>query len=308
MKKASPTLIGAFVLGAAILAAGGAILFGSGRFFEKTTRVIFYFEGSVNGLSIGAPLKFKGVPIGQVVEIRLLFDEGENTAAIPVVAEIDDGLVSNKLGSEIEMNRQEIERLVSRGLRATLESQSLVTGLLYVSLDLQPDSGAHLFPHTDRYPQIPTLPSTLEQFSETVSEVMHQLREVNFQKLMQGVTDTVAGIDKIVNSPQVAQTIEELDSTMKAVRSVVEKLDSSIGPLTKDVEQTAQEATRVLDTLRQTIEEARELIEPDAPLAYQLEQTIKDVGAAARALQQVAQMIDEQPTVLLYGNQSGADR
>ncbi len=307
MKKASPTLIGAFVLGAIALALGGLAVFGSGKFFQKTTRVILYFEGSVNGLSVGAPLKFKGVPIGQVSEIQLMFDQDEQIAAIPVIAEIDDGLVSTNLGTNVDLNAREIENLVARGMRATLESQSLVTGLLFVSLDIEPDNDATTLPVKSRYPQIPTLPSTLEQFSATLSDVVKQLRDVDFRKLMDGITQTVSGLNRIVNSPEVEKTLNDLDETLKAMREAVLEIKSAVGPVTTNLEEATQEATKVLESLRSTAESARELLNPNAPLAYQLERTIKDVGEAARALKELAQLVDEQPTVLLYGKEQGEE-
>lgn len=307
MKKASPTLIGIFVLGAIALGLGGLIVFGSGKFFEQRTKIIMYFEGSVNGLSVGAPLKFKGVPIGAVSEIRLMFDAEENIVAIPVVAEIDNTKVSTDLGNEIDLDDESLEELVRQGLRATLESQSLVTGLLFVGLDIVPDSGAKTLPIQGEYPQIPTLPSTLEQFSATLTEVLKQIREVDFKKLGEGITKTVDGLQKIVNSPEIAETITELDQTLAAMRQAVEEVNRVIGPVATNIEDATKEATRVMESLRKTVETAQSLIEPDAPLAYQLEQTIREVGQAARALKQLADLVDEQPTVLLYGRKPGEE-
>lgn len=303
MKKANPALIGVFVLGAIALAVGGVVIFGSGKYFEERTRIIMYFEGSVNGLSVGAPLKFKGVPIGEVAEIRLLADQEENIVAIPVIAEIDDGKLATNLGAEIDLDDENIREMVASGLRATLESQSLVTGLLYVGLDIQPDSGAKTLEIKSAYPQIPTLPSTLEQFSATLTSLMKQLRDVNFKKLGDGITETVDGLNKIVNSPEITETITELDKTLIAMRQAVEEINGAIEPVATDIERTMEEATKVMESLRKTVDTAQSLIEPDAPLAYQLEQTIKDVGDAARALRQLAELVDEQPTVLLYGKE-----
>ena len=108
-----------------------------------------------------------------------------------------------------------------------------------------------------------------------------------------------------MNSPEIAETIEELDKTLIAVRHTVEEIEGAVGPISKNVEEATREATLTLESLRETIETAKSLIEPNAPLAYELEQTIRDVGAAARALKQFANLVDEQPTVLLYGKEGG---
>lgn len=305
MKKASPTLIGVFVLGAIALAVGGVVVFGSGRFFRERTRVILYFEGSVNGLAVGAPVKFKGVTIGEVAEIRLVMDREENIVAIPVVAEIDDGMLSTDVGTDVHLDDEDVASLVRAGLRATLESQSLVTGLLFVGLDIQPGSGAKSLEIRSPYPQIPTLPSTLEQFNETLTGVLKQIRAVDFQKLLEGVSKTVDGIERIVNSPAVGDTIKELEQTLQALRQTVDEINRAVGPVVGNFDDASRQATKVLESLQKTVDTVDDLIQPDAPLAYQLEQSIKDIGEAARAVRQLADLVDEQPTVLIYGKERG---
>ncbi|MBM4267953.1 MAG: MCE family protein [Deltaproteobacteria bacterium] len=305
MRKASPTLIGAFVLGAIALAIGGVVVFGSGQFFEDRIKVIMYFRGSVNGLSVGAPLKFKGVPIGQVSEIRLLVDRPKDIVAIPVVAEINKAQVTTDLGRKADLNPESIQEFVKMGLRARLESQSLVTGLLFVGLDFVPDSRPRKLTIQSDYPEIPTLPSTLEQFNQTLSDVLKQIRQVDFAKLMDNVSKTVDGIERLVNSPEIGEAITALNGTMQSLRQAIEEVDTQVGPIAENIEKMTAEASRALASLRSTVETAQTLIEPEAPLAYQLQQTLTDVGQAARAVQNLASLLDEQPTVLIYGKERG---
>ena len=305
MNKESPTLIGAFVLGGIALGLAGLVIFGSGKFLQQRAKVMMYFQGSVNGLSVGAPVKFKGVPIGQVSNIGLVIDEAEKIVAIPVIAEIDKGKLATDMGREVHLSEERIQELVEAGLRATLESQSMVTGLLFVGLDLDPSSDATVLPVDTPYPQIPTLPSTLEQFSETLTEVLKQVREVDLVKLMDGVTKTVDGMQKIVNSPEIAETLEELDATLHATRQVAEQINQAVGPVSEDLSDAAERASQLLKSLQKTVNRTNQLLQPNAPLVYQLQESIREIGAAARAVQELASMIDEQPTVLLYGKDSG---
>jgi len=88
-KKTSPALIGAFVVGAVVLLVIAVIAFGSGRLFRQTKEFVLYFDGTVNGLHIGAPVKFKGVEIGSVKNILLQLDNDTRVDKIPVIIEID---------------------------------------------------------------------------------------------------------------------------------------------------------------------------------------------------------------------------
>ncbi len=98
-KKISPTLIGGFVLGAVILLVIAVIAFGSGRLFRKTKEFVVYFDGSVNGLNIGAPVKFRGVEVGSVKNILLQLEKGMEVQSIPVVFEIDLKKITSRGGA-----------------------------------------------------------------------------------------------------------------------------------------------------------------------------------------------------------------
>src|SRR5262245_30436492 len=139
-RKANPIIIGAFVVGAIALAVFGIVVFGSGRLFKETTPFVMYFTGSVDGLSVGSPVKFKGVEIGGVTSIQL--DLGEE-ARIPVWIEIDNKKIVAR-GAEWPSDRAALRAAIERGLRAQLNSQSIVTGLLFVQLDYHPETPAVL--------------------------------------------------------------------------------------------------------------------------------------------------------------------
>src|SRR5512147_2002724 len=87
-KQANPKLIGGFVLGAIALLVAGLLVFGSGKFFTRRLPVAMYFEGSVSGLDVGAPISFRGVKVGEVTKVFLRYDPSANSLVIPVLAEL----------------------------------------------------------------------------------------------------------------------------------------------------------------------------------------------------------------------------
>ena len=145
-KKANPKLIGIFILVAVALLVAGIVIFGSGRFFQEKQRYVLFFEGSIKGLDIGAPVILKGVQIGQVTGIKVVYDPELWSFQSPVHIELFPKRIADvKLSEEVsklygyERGTQEmIDLFVQRGLRGQLEMQSFVTGKLMVALDFHP--------------------------------------------------------------------------------------------------------------------------------------------------------------------------
>src|SRR5579871_6438689 len=121
-KKANPALVGSFVVGAVVLVAIAVVALGGADLFRARPRAVAYFDGSVSGLSVGAPVTWLGVRIGSVTEIRMDFDASRRTVRIPVFIEFEPERV-NILGGDEEAIR--VKDLVQKGLRAQLQSQSM---------------------------------------------------------------------------------------------------------------------------------------------------------------------------------------
>ncbi len=177
-KKLSPTLVGGFVVGALALVVIGIITFGSGRLFSKTFEFVLYFDSSVNGLNIGAPVKVRGVEIGTVTNILLTLDRekikkeaaesGVRQAMqrwnprIPVIIEIDAEKLTSRGATGLALTDPEaFDALIEQGLRGQLQTESLVTGLLYIDLDFHPGSSVNVVEASvSGYKEIPTIPTT----------------------------------------------------------------------------------------------------------------------------------------------------
>src|SRR5262245_17503760 len=142
-KRINPAVVGVFVLGAIGLLVVAIMVWGSGRLFERTFQFVCYFRGSVNGLTVGAPVKFRGVQIGAVTDIRLRYAQERGEPRIPVFIKVHPDLV-RELGATEAADLERYRELLTRGLRARLETQSLLTGVLYVNFDLEPESPLEL--------------------------------------------------------------------------------------------------------------------------------------------------------------------
>src|SRR5262249_18800728 len=140
-RKINPTTIGAFVVGAIVLLIAGALLFGGNTFFQEKVPYVMFFESSVEGLNVGAPVIFRGVQVGQVTAISAIADPQRFDVRTRVQVEFVRGVIKvGEEGPRFEDHRAAVQRLIQKGARASLRMQSFVTGLLYVALDFYPDT------------------------------------------------------------------------------------------------------------------------------------------------------------------------
>jgi paraquat-inducible protein B len=326
-QKISPTLVGGFVIGAVVLLVIAVIAFGSGQLFRKTREFVLYFDSSVNGLRIGAPVKVRGVEIGAVKDIRFQLAEDTQINKIPVIVEIDlDKLTSRgakaAAAEDVKSFRQVI---VERGLRGQLMTESLVTGLLYVGLDFFPGSPIHLVQRTDRdhkYPEIPTVPTYLEQAQDTAARILAKLEEFDFKGMMDSVSRAVDGFGSLVNSPalksaiqRVDQTIPKIDQAIVEIRKMTSNLDDNITVLSANLQQTSDAAREAMQqaalTMKQTdaaFKEAeavmtniRGMSDPDSVTFYEIGRSLREVSAAARSLRILSNSVERNPRALIFG-------
>jgi paraquat-inducible protein B len=327
-KKVSPAVIGAFVLGALALIVIAILVFGSGRLFRQTKAFVLYFDGSVNGLRIGAPVKIKGVEIGSVKDIRFQLEKTAELK-IPVIIEIDLEKFTSRgatQAAETAMDREALHAvIVERGLRGQLEMESLVTGLLFVALDFFPGTPIHLVQGTDgdyKYPEIPTLPTTMEQARDAVTQILNKLEEIDFKALIVSLESTVDGIKRTVNSPDLEVTIRSLrktvpkvDEAVLSIRDLAVTLNDNTKTLAATLEQTTidtraslkqadetlRQATATMKSAEAAVTNIETLTDLDSPVNYELVKGLREVSAAARSLRSLTDYLERNPRSLIFG-------
>ena len=315
--KANPVTIGAFVVGAVILAAAGILIFGSGQLFRNTGQYVLFFPGAVDGLNVGAPVKFKGVEIGSVKDIRLRFGEqglisAERVAEgirIPVIIELDYDKLRGRGGTSAATSAQGVKTLIDLGLRGQLNSQSLVTGLLFVQLNFAPDAPAiFVLPPGGDLPEIPTIPTTIEQVQNAAENVFRQLQEAHIEKLVTSLTATSDSINNVVTTPELKAalqalptTVANLNQTVTDIRELSLHLDTKAGPLLDSLKGTSDKGGVALDQARVTLQTVDTFVEPESPLSTQLSGSLQEVSDAARALRLLATYLERNPSALVRG-------
>lgn len=325
-KKVSPTLIGGFVVGALALVVITVLMFGSGKLFRKTKEFILYFDSTVNGLRVGAPVKFRGVEIGSVKDILLQLDKDIKVGRIPVIIEVDLEKVTSRGGTGgILRDPKMFKAAIDEGIRGQLRTESMVTGVLYIGIDIFQGSPARFVQapgERHKYQEIPTVPTELQRVEETVTEVLAALQAIDLKGLAHSVTETVNGVNRLVASPELKSTLRSLEHTMPkvdeaiaSIRQVAVTLDGNVKSLSDNLEKTSTEARQVFtqtavavkhaeEAMREvetTMASVRAVIDPDSPTFYDLTRTLKEVSAAAHSLRSLANYVERNPRALIFG-------
>ncbi|MGZ8155211.1 MAG: MlaD family protein [Burkholderiales bacterium] len=320
MKRTTPTVIGVFVIGAALLAVAAVLFFGSGLFHEKRLQAVSFFNGSVAGLRVGAPITFRGVPVGEVKSLGVrLMPDGQSI--IQVNMQLVPGMVA-VYGADRAEQDADVSALVKRGLTAKLVTQSFVTGLLNVELAFRPGVHASSLGDTTA-PEIPTVPGDLEALTR-------QLQTVDIVAAVDSFQRTLASLNTILTSPDVKQAVSDLPQITGGLKHAVATVDREVTALSRtgrgallgteaavhktfaSIDTLAahldNEAAMTLTALRGTLESAnatldgtRTLVDPQGETVLQLQRTIDDLAETAARMRSFAERVDRNPSVLVRG-------
>jgi paraquat-inducible protein B len=306
-KQANRMMIGGFVVLAVIIMAASLVVFGSGKFFKKTNKYVLYFNESIKGLSVGAPVLFQGVQVGSVTDIILEADLTKMKTQIPILIEVEP----DRWKVRGERNYREVAaKLIEMGLRAELVMQSFITGQLMIQLDFYPKSKicyapAQLDKDYQDYVVIPTCPSTSERLAQA-------LGDLDLKGIERHLLSLLSNVDRLVSNPDLAASIVALKGTLQAADKLVTKVDRQVDPVADDLKKTVKGIGKLADNvdsrvggvatgLDKTMAAAKGVLSQDSPLMVELENTLKEIAAMSRSFRQLANYFEQHPEALIRG-------
>jgi paraquat-inducible protein B len=325
-QKANPTIIGGFVLGAIGLVVVAVAVFGSGKFFSRHPRAVAFFQGNIQGLTVGSVVTLRGVEVGSVTAIQLNLDVKDMEPIIPVYMEFDPERLHIPHGAftVAEVAAQEPLKLaIARGLHAKLVTQSLVTGQLIVDLALDPDEPRRFAGVDPSTVEIPTTESDFDKLKKA-------LTQLPLDKIAASALQLLEDTDRLVKSDEIPKLLtslvsvsDNLNALVSGTREDLPKVIADIRELTHSTGETLGAAKTTLTTANQllggdvreavrgavgTLERAQKLlansdglVAPNSPQRYDLDQTLRNLTAATRALRTFAEGLERKPNSLVMG-------
>jgi paraquat-inducible protein B len=314
--RVSPALIGSFVVSGVALVVAAVIVFGSGRFFDERESFVAFFPGSVNGLTVGSNVSFRGVNVGTVREV-LLSMGGDSLAQgvdyrIPVVFDIDQTMIRAR-GARIQLgDPQQFQELLDMGMSARLDTESLLTGRLYIALDFRPTSNPVFYGASHDYPEIPTVPSPMAEVQEKIRELADRFADVDLEELFTAMRATLDGVEELVTDEElqaVASNLNRLvftvDETVVGIRQLVTTVDTTVGPVQERFASAATRAEASMQEIDETMDALEAVLDPGSPLILGLVATLEELQLAATSLRRVAELVDRDPSILVRGRATG---
>lgn len=334
-RKADPAAVGAFVVGAALIAIWAIVFFGSGKLFSDTTAHVSYFPGSIKGLDVGAPVTFRGVRIGTVTDIQAIYDVPNDSFYLPVIYEIENDHFQTvgdmeHLTFDPNDDEQSIAHLIESGLRARLELRSMVTGQLNIELDMFPDTPVTLRGHKGPQLEVPTLKTGIEEFMGRVKAFFDRMEKFPVDEIGENLNATLAGIDKIINSERATSIVDgvdalvnspdlksalsnldralvSFDAAMRSTQQFVDAADTELEPIVDHVMTASKGLEDALNDTRNLMRDVRNSISEDSELRTRTTRAMEELEAAAQSVRILADYLERHPESLIKGKPNPGD-
>lgn len=328
--KISPAVVGVFVLGAMLLIIVALLSFGGVNFFSKPQRFLVYFDESIHGLDLGSSVKLRGVRVGRVTDLNIRYDAATNKSVVAVVCEFSRNMIVDDKGQPIDVSdRAKLQTMVDHGLRAQLGVVGLATGLLFVELDFYdpeqypagpPEPGA-------RHLVIPSVPSTISEYQASLTEILSDLKRVDFAGLSRNINATLntanqklQGIDTVrlsehwvktadaigamVSDPEIKKAILNLNAAGDDLRALIARLTTQVQPTSDKLAQTLDEAQKALAAFNAAATAAQRFIAAQNGVGEEAAQTMEQLRQAAAAVQRLADFLERHPNAIITGRKA----
>lgn len=259
--------------------------------------LISYFDGSVRGLSPGAPVEVRGMRIGTVRQVGIEYDVANHRVQVPVIYDIEPQRIRIVDGKE-EPEGTELAALVSQGLRAQLTTGNLITGQLLISLDFAPDAPPAEVVREGDMLRMPTIPSSLDTIQRSLTGLLDQIGSLPLDDLVTQLKETVQAVGSIANSGDIKEAVRNVNLVLREVSSLAAKLNQDTGPVLSELQRSAQ-------ALGEAARTANGLISPRSDIRLNASQLMDELAQAARSVRDLADYLERHPDALLRGKSGG---
>jgi paraquat-inducible protein B len=267
----------------------------TGPISYRKERMLLYFEGSLRGLSIGAPVEIRGIKIGKVIDFKIIGDFTAHKILLPVLIEYEPqriGVIRGEQAVGLEARLEQYSTLVDLGLRAQLKTGSILTGQLFVDFDFHPGAEPAEVAVEDGVLVLPTIPSELQELRADVTTVLKRLQAIPVEEIANNLKDTLAGTKQIANSPELKQSLARLNQTLAHTEEITARLNTEAVP---ELKATLTEARRSLALAQQNV------LRQDSAVYHELTRALEELSAAARSIRIMADYLERHPDALLKG-------
>ena len=318
-QKASLSAIGLFVIIGLALVVITALYFGGTKVFRQKDKSVAFFPGSVTGIRVGSAVEFRGVKVGEVTDIKILYNPKERRIDVAVFYDVwNDRITTIEEFKTVTVEELSDDELVNvLGLRARLDLKSFVTGQQVIALEFMPDTPIKLSGYAvgGQYEGVFEVPTVESRFEELGRKLM----DLDLSALAERATATLAAIEQLVSNPELIAAVQDIRlgiqdarALLKSARVTVEEVrpaatraltqaDAALKSAETAIEEIRPVAVRTLEQTDATLETAQALMDKDSSTRNDLERALQEVANAAEAIRNLAEYINQNPDAFLRG-------
>lgn len=281
---------------------------------------VLHFRDSVRGLSVGATVEFRGLRVGTVTDIAFEGNANKGPVRTPVtiaiepervpMADPDEGGAFERYSAEEKRRRVRVlmERIVKAGMRARLQTGSLLTGQLYVELDIVPDAKPAEVVYGEGPPELPTAPSTFSGITQSLTRILAKLDGLPLEEIGLHVEAATAGVSRLVNSEDLRQSVVQLNNSLRKLDRVLAIFENRTGPLMDTVTEAGQDMRGLISDTQYAVKRAESTlrlietsISENGPMGREILRTLDELSASARSIRIMAEYLERHPEALIKG-------
>ncbi len=274
---------------------------------------VLYFDDSVRGLAVGAAVEFRGIPVGEVLDITLGKREDDQPVHIAVLIALEpdrvpfseDVRLPVEAGTDDEQLRklfqETLDRLVASGLRAKLITGNMLTGQLVVDMNLEPEAAPASIDYSGKYPVLPTVPNSLSNITSSLETLLGKLKRLPLDEMGEHLLKVSEGMDRLVNNPDLRQGAEDLGRAVQQLNAFMETLNGKAPDLMNELARLSNAAQQMLKQAERAFLVLEKSASDQGSVGGELVKTMRELDAAARAVRGVAEYLERHPEALLQG-------
>jgi paraquat-inducible protein B len=260
---------------------------------QEYAHKLFYivnFDQSIRGLNVNAPVEYRGLKIGRVVNISSRYNKTRSEILLPVLLEIEPERLGIMIGDDSGVESAH-EEIIDLGLFAKLENANLITGQLYVSLDSYDDEVRTVLTDFEGFKQLPTVSTDLNRIAANLGSVLEKVNELKIEPLIENLNATLLAVQ----------------DTLKNAGTFIDNSDSAVSKVVESLAETLEQSQKLLKTGEQMFDRGHAVmqsLEEGSTTRYKLDQTLKELQSAARSLNTLLETIEKNPNSLIFGKQN----
>lgn len=269
---------------------------------------LVYFEDTVRGLSIGAPVEFRGIRIGTVMDIALERDLENDKVRIPVLIGLEPERVplvetdpAYDRPPDGDLFQEMMDRLVANGLRARLKTGNLLTGQLIIDFDLLANAEPASIDHSGRYPVLPTAPGTISSITQSLTAILEKLEQLPLEEIGQSLSRATAGLDGLINDPDLQASVRSMKRVLQQADQLLSLFNDKGAPMMDEITLLSNKARQMVKQAERTFKALERTTSDQGVMGSELVRTLRELSAAARSVRAVADYLERYPEALVQG-------